>query len=76
MKNDAKCYKFIFLAESKLKCEQAQFGLIPHLATDKNKFGLRSYNTRSETVSEKLSYRSAWKDRRFDLAIINRLYKL
>jgi putative SOS response-associated peptidase YedK len=53
----------------------AQFGLIPHWATDKKKFGLRTYNARSETVHEKPSYRSAWKERRFGLAIMESFYE-
>jgi putative SOS response-associated peptidase YedK len=66
---------FIFLEDDKPKCELAQFGLVPHWVTDKKKFGLRTYNARSETLSEKPSYRSAWKDRRFGLAIMNSFYE-
>ena len=53
----------------------AQFGLIPHWATDKKKFGLKTYNARSETVHEKPSYRAAWKERRFGLAIMESFYE-
>ena len=66
---------FIYLDDGKPKCQLAQFGLVPHWATDKKKFGLRTYNARSETVAEKPSYRSAWKERRFGLAIMQSFYE-
>ena len=66
---------FIYLENSIPKCELAQFGLVPHWATDKKKFGLRTYNARSETVNEKPSYRTAWKQRRFGLAIMESFYE-
>jgi putative SOS response-associated peptidase YedK len=66
---------FIYLVNGKPKCELAQFGLIPPWAPDKKKFGLRTYNARSETVHEKPSYRSAWKERRFGLAIMESFYE-
>ena len=66
---------FIYLDEGKPRCELAQFGLVPHWATDKKKFGLKTYNARSETVQEKPSYRSAWKERRFGLVIMESFYE-
>ena len=66
---------FIYLDNGMPKCELAQFGLVPHWATDKKKFGLRTYNARSETVNEKPSYRTAWKQRRFGLAIMESFYE-
>jgi putative SOS response-associated peptidase YedK len=66
---------FIYLENGVPKCELAQFGLVPHWATDKKKFGLRTYNARSETVAEKPSYRTAWKERRFGLAIMESFYE-
>ncbi len=66
---------FIYLENGKPKCELAQFGLVPHWAADKKKFGLRTYNARSETMAEKPSYRSAWKERRFGLAIMESFYE-
>ncbi len=66
---------FIYLDNGVPKCELAQFGLVPHWATDKKKFGLRTYNARSETVAEKPSYRSAWRERRFGLAIMESFYE-
>lgn len=48
---------------------------MPHWATDKKKFGLKKYNARSETVHEKPSYKSAWKERRFGLVLMERFYE-
>ena len=66
---------FVYLDEGKPRCELAQFGLVPHWATDKKKFGLKTYNARSETVAEKPSYRSAWKERRFGLILMESFYE-
>ena len=66
---------FIYLKDGKAKCELAQFGLVPHWATDKKKFGLRTYNARSETVHEKPSYRTAWRERRFGIVPVERFYE-
>lgn len=66
---------FIYLKDGKPKCELAQFGLVPHWATDKKKFGLRTYNARSETVHEKPSYRTAWRERRFGIVPVERFYE-
>lgn len=65
---------FIYLDEGKPKCELAEFGLRPLWAKDK-RFGIRTYNARSETVAEKPSYRQAWKERRFGLAIMDSFYE-
>lgn len=66
---------FIYLNDGKPKCELAQFGLVPHWAQDKKKFGLKTYNARSETVAEKPSYRNAWRKRQFGLAIMESFYE-
>lgn len=66
---------FISLQDRKPKCELAQFGLVPHWAADIKKFGLKTYNARSETVHEKPSYRHAWKERQFGLAIMESFYE-
>lgn len=66
---------FIYLDNGKPRCELAQFGLVPHWAADKKKFGLHTYNARSETVHEKPSYRSAWKERRFGLVLVESFYE-
>jgi putative SOS response-associated peptidase YedK len=66
---------FVYLHDGKPKCELAQFGLVPHWAEDKKKFGLRTYNSRSETVAEKPSYRKAWKECQFGLALMQSFYE-
>ena len=66
---------FILLDEGKPKCDLAQFGLVPHWAKDNKKFGLKTYNARSETVHEKPSYRLAWRERRFGLVLVNYFYE-
>ena len=66
---------FIWLDEGKPRCSLAQFGLIPAWAADKPKFGLKTYNARSETVAEKPSYRNAWKKCQFGLAIMQGFYE-
>ena len=66
---------FIFIENGTPKCELAQFGLVPHWATYKRKFGLKTYNARSETVAEKPSYRNAWKHRQFGLVLMESFYE-
>jgi putative SOS response-associated peptidase YedK len=66
---------FIWMDGDEPRCELAQFGLVPFWAGDKKKFGLRTYNARSETVAEKPSYRNAWKHRHFGLAIMQSFYE-
>lgn len=66
---------FVYLKDGKPHCELAQFGLVPHWAQDKKKFGLKTYNARSETVHEKPSYRMAWKERRFGLVLVESFYE-
>jgi len=66
---------FIWLDGEQPRCELAQFGLVPFWADDKKKFGLRTYNARSETVAEKPSYRNAWKHRQLGLAIMQSFYE-
>ncbi len=48
---------------------------MPFWAQDKKKFGLKTYNARAETVNEKPSYRSAWKERRFGLVLAESFYE-
>lgn len=52
----------------------ARFGLIPSWAKDDD-FGRKTYNARSETVSEKPSYRSAWSKRHYALALADMFYE-
>lgn len=66
---------FIYLRDGKPHCELAHFGLVPHWSTDRKKFGLRTYNARSETVHEKPTYRTAWRERRFGLVLMESFYE-
>ncbi len=50
-------------------------GLVPAWAANKPKFGLKTYNARSETVAEKPSYRNAWKRKQFGLALMQGFYE-
>ena len=66
---------FIYLKNGEPRCELAQFGMVPAWAPDKKKYGLKTYNARSETVHEKPTYRSAWRERRFGLVLMNSFYE-
>jgi putative SOS response-associated peptidase YedK len=51
-------------------CTLARFGLVPrwcHDAAQASKLSRRTYNARSETVAEKPSYRTPWRECRFAL---------
>jgi putative SOS response-associated peptidase YedK len=52
----------------------ARFGLIPAWAKDED-FGRKTYNARSETVSEKPSYKNAWLRRHYALALADAFYE-
>jgi putative SOS response-associated peptidase YedK len=52
----------------------ARFGLIPFWAKDED-FGRKTYNTRSETVNEKPSYKHAWSKRHYALALAEAFYE-
>jgi putative SOS response-associated peptidase YedK len=52
----------------------ARFGLIPSWAKDEA-FGRKTYNARSETVSEKPSYRAAWAKRHYALTLADMFYE-
>ena len=52
----------------------ARFGLIPSWAKDED-FGRKTYNARSETVSEKPSYKHAWSKRHYALALADAFYE-
>jgi putative SOS response-associated peptidase YedK len=66
---------FIWLDGDKPRCELANFGLVPAWAADNPKFGLKTYNARSETIAEKPSYRNAWARRQFGLALMQGFYE-
>ena len=52
----------------------ARFGLLPSWAKEEN-FGRHTYNARAETVEEKPSYRAAWKNRHYALALADQFYE-
>ncbi|MFZ4062837.1 MAG: SOS response-associated peptidase [Polynucleobacter sp.] len=52
----------------------ARFGLLPSWAKEET-FGKKTYNARTETVAEKPSYRSAWKNRHYALALVDSFYE-
>ena len=56
------------------RCMLARFGLIPPWAKDAS-FGRRTYNARSESAPEKPSFRAAWRERRYALALMDNFYE-
>lgn len=52
----------------------AKFGLIPAWAKD-NKIARHTYNARSETASQKPSFRSAWRNRQFGLVLCKNFFE-
>ena len=52
----------------------ARFGLIPFWAKDED-FGRKTYNARAETVSEKPSYKAAWRKRHYALVLADAFYE-
>lgn len=66
---------FVWLDNGQARCDLAEFGLVPAWAANKPKFGLKTYNARTETVAEKPSYRNAWKRKQFGLALMQSFYE-
>ena len=58
----------------RVACGLARFGLIPSWAKD-DKISRHTYNARSETVREKPSYRTAWRQRRYGIALLDNFYE-
>jgi putative SOS response-associated peptidase YedK len=58
----------------RVACGLARFGLIPSWAKD-DKISRHTYNARSETVQEKPSYRYAWRQRRYGIALLDNFYE-
>lgn len=52
----------------------ARFGLVPAWAKD-DKISRHTYNARSETVAEKPTYRTAWRQRQFGLVLVDDFYE-
>lgn len=58
--------------------QNARFGLIPHWAQDAKaatQIGRKTYNARSETVAEKPSYRTPWRQRQFAIALLDDFFE-
>lgn len=66
---------FIYIKDGQPTCELAQFGLVPFWAVGKPRFGTKTYNARSETIQEKPSYRSAWREQHFGLVIMESFFE-
>lgn len=58
----------------RVACGLAHFGLIPVWAKDK-KISRFTYNARSETVAEKPSFRTAWRNRQLCLILADNFYE-
>jgi putative SOS response-associated peptidase YedK len=58
----------------RVACGLAKFGLIPSWAKDE-KISRHTYNARSETVHEKPSYRTAWKQRPYGIALVDHFFE-
>lgn len=61
-------------ADAELVSHRAMFGMVPFWAKD-TKLARQTYNARSETVSSKPSFRSAWKRRQFCLVPVQGIYE-
>jgi len=59
---------------SRMAVGLARFGLIPSWAKD-DKISRHTYNARSETVSVKPSYRYAWRNRRYAIALVDSFFE-
>ncbi|NIC41282.1 SOS response-associated peptidase [Aquabacterium sp. A08] len=61
-----------------VQCTLARFGLIPHWTQDTQaatQIGRKTYNARTETVAEKPSYRTPWRQRRFAIALLDDFFE-
>ena len=59
-------------------CALARFGLVPRWSRDAQhgaELGRRTYNARSETVAQKPSYRSPWRERQYALVPMLNYYE-
>lgn len=61
-------------ASARMASGLARFGLIPAWAKD-DKISRHTYNARAETVSEKPSYRSSWRQRRYAIALVDHFFE-
>lgn len=58
----------------RVACGLARFGLIPPWAKD-TKISRHTYNARSETASQKPSFKTAWRQRQFGLVLVDHFYE-
>lgn len=58
----------------RVACGAARFGLIPHWAKD-SRLARHTYNARCETVAEKPSFRTAWRNRQLALLPVDDFYE-
>ena len=65
---------FIYLDDGNPRCDLAEFGLRPFWAIEK-KYGTKTYNARSEIVAERPSYKNAWKNKQFGLAVMENFFE-
>ena len=59
---------------TRLQALSGLFGLVPHWSTDL-RMTRSTYNARSETASEKPSFRSAWRNRQFGLVLCENFFE-
>ncbi len=58
----------------RVACGLARFGLIPSWAKD-DKISRHTYNARAETAHAKPSYRAAWRQRRYGIALLDHFFE-
>lgn len=64
--------------QGQVACALARFGLVPHWARDAQaaiQIGRKTYNARSETVADKPSYRTPWRQRQFAIALLDDFFE-
>lgn len=64
--------------QARITCQAARFGLIPHWAKDGQvamQIGRKTYNARTESVSDKPSYRTPWRKRQFAIALLDDFFE-
>lgn len=60
--------------DGRVRVEAARFGLIPHWAKDAT-IGRRTYNARTETVADKPSYRTPWRQQQLGVCLLDTFYE-
>jgi putative SOS response-associated peptidase YedK len=65
-------------SQGQVSCTLARFGLVPHWSRDAQaatQIGRKTYNARSETVADKPSYRTPWRQRQFAIALLDDFFE-